>query len=174
MNKWPIFFFVLITSISNYSVAKEKQQRIDINAELTLNTCTLALSPANVNFQQISLSQIENKATTPQTVDLNISCSWPASGITIKFSPEAGVSANDSTLMKTGLSGVGLALSWKEDGSTDFAPKEFNTTFSPTVTTLTESSKTLGQFQLLPKQIPGETLQAGNINTSLTVEVTYD
>lgn len=172
MHRWLLLLLML--SCNSIFASVTLQNRLTINAELSINTCALSLSPANINFQQVGLSQLENNATTPQTVDLNISCSWPASGITIKFSPEAGVSANDSTLMKTGLSGVGLALSWKEDGSTDFAPKEFNTTFSPTVTTLTESSKTLGQFQLLPKQIPGETLQAGNINTSLTVEVTYD
>ena len=76
--------------------------------------------------------------------------------------------------MKTGLSGVGLALSWKNTTGTDFAPLELNKSFAPTSTTLSKNSETLGQFQLLPKQIPGETLQAGNVNTSLTVEVTYD
>lgn len=173
MQRWFLCFIFMFFFSSNVFAASI-QKRLTITAELTLNTCNLALSPANINFQQVSLSQLENNATTPQTVDLNIACSWPASGITIKFSPAAGVSASDTKLMKTGLSGVGLALSWKENGDADFVPKEFNNTFSPTVTTLSANSGMLGQFQLLPKQIPGETLQAGNINTSLTVEVTYD
>lgn len=173
MQKSFMLFLLLIMACSK-TFALEVQKRLSINAEVSLNTCTLALSPANINFQQVSLNQLENNATTPQTVDLNIACSWPASGITIKFSPTAGVSASDTKLMKTGLSGVGLALSWKENGGANFVPKEFNNTFSPTVTTLSANSEMLGQFQLLPKQIPGEMLQAGNINTSLTVEVTYD
>ncbi|BDI43822.1 hypothetical protein EsCd1HHP024_04987 [Escherichia sp. HH091_1A] len=76
--------------------------------------------------------------------------------------------------MKTGLSGVGLALSWKNAASTSFAPLELNKPLVPALTSLSNNSEMLGQFQLLPKQIPGETLQAGNVNTSLTVEVTYD
>lgn len=55
-----------------------------------------------------------------------------------------------------------------------FTPLELNKSFAPASTALSKNSETLGQFQLLPKQIPGETLQAGNVNTSLTVEVTYD
>ncbi|MFP1590513.1 fimbrial protein [Escherichia coli] len=145
-----------------------------INAELTVNTCALSLSPANLNFQQVSFSQFENSATTAQTVDLNISCSWPAMGISLKFSPAAGVAASSTSPMKTGLSGVGLALSWKNVTGTDFTPLELNKSFAPASTALSKNSETLGQFQLLPKQIPGVTLQAGNVNTSLTVEVTYD
>ncbi|EGP5935225.1 fimbrial protein [Escherichia coli] len=145
-----------------------------INAELAVNTCALSLSPANLNFQHVSFSQFENSATTAQTVDLNISCSWPATGISIKFSPAAGVAASSNSLMKTGLSGVGLALSWKNAASTSFAPLELNKPLVPALTSLSNNSEMLGQFQLLPKQIPGETLQAGNVNTSLTVEVTYD
>ncbi|EPN9539813.1 fimbrial protein [Cronobacter malonaticus] len=145
-----------------------------ISAELAVNTCALSLSPANLNFQQISVSQFENSVTTPQTVALNIACSWPATGISIKFSPAAGVSANSSNLMKTGLSGVGLALSWKNATATAFTPLELDKSFAPASAALSSNSQTLGQLQLLPKQIPGETLQAGNISTSLTVEVTYD
>ncbi|EOI1354311.1 fimbrial protein [Citrobacter amalonaticus] len=172
MHRWLLL--LLMFSCNSIFASITLQKRVTINAELSINTCALSLSPANVNFQQVGLSQLENNATTPQTVDLNIACSWPASGISIKFSPAAGVSASDTKLMNTGLSGVGLALSWKENGGADFVPKEFNNTFSPTVVTLSQSNTTLGQFQLLPKQIPGETLQAGNISTSLTVEVTYD
>lgn len=173
MQRCLIYFLLLIFYCSN-ALAASVQKRMTINAELSLNTCALTLSPANINFQQVSVSQLENNAITPQTVDLNITCSWPASGISIKFSPQVGVSASDAKLMKTGLSGVGLALSWKENGSTDFTPKDFNSSFAPVVTTLSDSNATLGQFQLLPKKIPEETLQAGNISTSLTVEVTYD
>ncbi|HGY4721901.1 TPA: fimbrial protein [Citrobacter amalonaticus] len=172
MHRWLLLLLML--SCNSIFASVTLQKRLTINAELSINTCALSLSPANINFQQVGLSQLENNATAPQTVDLNIACSWPASGITIKFSPAAGVSASDTKLMKTGLSGVGLALSWKENGSTDFTPKDFNSSFAPVVTTLSDSNATLGQFQLLPKKIPEETLQAGNISTSLTVEVTYD
>lgn len=172
MHRWLLL--LLIFSCNSIFASVTLQKRVTINAELALNTCALSISPANINFQRVSLSQLENNATAPQTVDLNITCSWPANGITIKFSPAAGVSASDTKLMKTGLSGVGLALSWKENGGTDFTPKDFNSPFAPVVTTLSDSNATLGQFQLLPKKIPEETLQAGNISTSLTVEVTYD
>lgn len=173
MHRWLVFFLVIFY-FHNASASKSVQKRVAINAELALNTCALSLSPTNLNFQQISFSQFENSATTPQTVDLNISCSWPATGISIKFSPAAGVATSSTSLMKTGLSGVGLALSWKNAAGTDFAPLELNKSFAPASTSLSKNSETLGQFQLLPKQIPGETLQAGNISTSLTVEVTYD
>ena len=170
MHRWLVFFLIIL-SFHNASASKSVQKRVAINAELTVNTCALSLSPANLNFQQVSFSQFENSATTAQTVDLNISCSWPATGISLKFSPAAGVAASSTSLMKTGLSGVGLALSWKNATGTDFTPLELNKSFAPA---LSKNSETLGQFQLLPKQIPGETLQAGNVNTSLTVEVTYD
>ena len=173
MHRWLLFFLILF-SFHNASASKSVQKRVAINAELTVNTCALSLSPANLNFQQVSFSQFENSATTAQTVDLNISCSWPATGISLKFSPAAGVAASSTSLMKTGLSGVGLALSWKNATGTDFTPLELNKSFAPASTALSKNSETLGQFQLLPKQIPGETLQAGNVNTSLTVEVTYD
>ena len=168
MHRWLVFFLIIL-SFHNASASKSVQKRVAINAELTLS-----LSPANLNFQQVSFSQFENSATTAQTVDLNISCSWPATGISLKFSPAAGVAASSTSLMKTGLSGVGLALSWKNATGTDFTPLELNKSFAPASTALSKNSETLGQFQLLPKQIPGETLQAGNVNTSLTVEVTYD
>lgn len=165
---------MILFSFHNASASKSVQKRATVNAELTLNTCALSLSPANLNFQQIGFSQFENSATTAQTVDLNISCSWPATGISLKFSPAAGVAASSTSLMKTGLSGVGLEMSWKNAASTDFAPLELNKSFAPASTALSNNSETLGQFKLLPKQIPGETLRAGNVNTSLTVEVTYD
>lgn len=173
MHKW--LAFILITfSIHNASASKSLQKRVTINAELALNTCALSLSPANLNFQQISFSQFENSATTPQTVDLNIACSWPATGISLKFSPAAGVSTSSTSLMKTGLSGVGLALSWKNAAGTDFTPLELNKSFAPASTALSNKNETLGQFQLLPKQIRVKRSRAGNISTSLTVEVTYD
>ncbi|CBG90823.1 fimbrial protein [Citrobacter rodentium NBRC 105723 = DSM 16636] len=173
MYRWLIFLLIFF-SLHNASASKSVQRRVAINAELALNTCTLSLSPANLNFQKISLNQFENNATTPQTVDLNISCSWPATGISIKFAPAAGISASNASLMKTGLTGVGLALSWKNSASTDFTSQDFNKSFTPTLTALNNNSETLGQFQLLPQKIPSETIQAGNISTSLTVEVTYD
>ncbi|MBE4812113.1 MULTISPECIES: fimbrial protein [unclassified Enterobacter cloacae complex] len=169
-----LVFFLIIIPFYNASASRSVQKKVTINAELALNTCALSLSPADLNFQQVSVNQLENSATTPQTVDLNIACSWPATGISLKFSPAAGVSASSTNLMKTGLSGVGLALSWKDVAGTDFKPLELNNSFSPASTALNNKSEMLGQFQLLPKQIPGETLQAGNISTSLTVEVTYD
>ena len=173
MHRWLVFFLIIFP-FYNASASRTVDKRVTINAELALNTCALSLSPANLNFQQISVSQIENSATTPQTVDLNIACSWPATGISLKFSPAAGVSTSSTNLMKTGLSGVGLALSWKDAAGTDFKSLELNKPFAPASTALSNKNETLGQFQLLPKQIPGETLQAGNISTSLTVEVTYD
>ncbi|MEK8926612.1 fimbrial protein [Escherichia coli] len=173
MHRWLVFFLIIL-SFHNASASKSVQKRVAINAELTVNTCALSLSPANLKFQQVSFSQFENSATTAQTVDLNISCSWPATGISIKFSPAAGVAASSNSLMKTGLSGVGLALSWKNATDTDFTPLELNKPFVPASTSLSNNSETLGQFQLLPKQIPGEMLLAGSVNTNLTVEVTYD
>ena len=173
MHRWLVFFLIML-SIHNASASKSVQKRVTINAELALNTCALSLSPANLNFQQISVSQIENSATTPLTVDLNIACSWPATGISLKFLPTAGVSTSSINLMKTGLSGVGLALSWKDATGTDFTALELNKPFAPASTALTNKNQKLGQFQLLPKRIPDETIRAGNISTSLTVEVTYD
>lgn len=173
MHRWLIFFLAVLP-FYNASASKSVQKKVMISAEATLNTCALSLSPANLNFQQVSVSQFENNATTPQTVTLNIACSWPATGISLKFSPAAGVSASSANLMKTGLSGVGLALSWKDAAGTDFQPQDLNKPFAPALTSLSSKDETLGQFQLLPKRIPGEALNAGNISTSLTVEVTYD
>ncbi|HAJ7243308.1 TPA: fimbrial protein [Escherichia coli] len=173
MQRWLVFFLIML-SLHNASASKSVQRKMTINAELALNTCALSLSPANLNFQQISFSQFESSATTAQTVDLNIACSWPATGISLKFSPAAGVSTSSTNLMKAGLTGVGLALSWKDAAGTDFTALELNKSFAPASTALSNKNQKLGQFQLQPKQIPGETLQAGNISTSLTVEVTYD
>lgn len=173
MQRWCLCILLMIISCCKAS-AITIQKRMTINAELALNTCRLTLSPTNINFQQVNLSQLENNATTPQTVSVDIDCSWPATGISLKFSPVAGVSTSSTNLMKTGLSGVGLALSWKDAAGTDFKSVELNKPFAPASTALSNKNETLGQFQLLPKQIPGETLQAGNISTSLTVEVTYD
>lgn len=171
MQKWCLCVFLIVFSCCK-AFAITIQKKITINAELALNTCKLALSPANVKFQPVSFSQLENNSATPQTVSLNMSCSWPATGVSIKFSPVAGVfSSGSANLMKTGMSGVGLALSWKGNGSTDFSPMDFNKPFTPT---LSNSEGSLGQFRLQPQMIPGETLQAGSTSTNLTVEVTYD
>lgn len=172
MQRWCLYLFlIMLPCCKGFAVTIPK--KVTINAEIALNTCAVTLSPANINFQQVSVSQLENNATTPQAVDLNIACSWPATGISLKFSPAAGVSKSSTNLMNTGLSGVGLALSWKDPAGTDFKSLELNKPFAlPTASS--NKNETLGQFQLLPKQIPGETLQAGNISTSLTVEVTYD
>ncbi|CAD6048570.1 fimbrial protein [Escherichia coli] len=172
MQRWCLYFFlIMLPCCKGFAVTIPK--KVTINAEIALNTCALTLSPANINFQQVSVSQLENNATTPQIVDLGISCSWPATGVSIKFSPIAGVSSSSANLMKTGMSGVGLALSWKDNGSTDFSSMDFNKSFTPTVA-LSNSKESLGQFRLQPKIITGDPLQAGNTSTSLTVEVTYD
>ncbi|EJC0776202.1 fimbrial protein [Escherichia coli] len=172
MQRWYLYMFlIMLPYCKGFAVTIPK--KVTINAEIALNTCALTLSPADINFQQVSVSQLENNATTPQIVDLGISCSWPATGVSIKFSPVAGVSSSSANLMKTGISGVGLALSWKNNGSTYFSSMDFNKSFTPTVA-LSNSKGTLGQFSLQPKIITGEPLKAGSTSTSLTVEVTYD
>jgi len=172
MQRWYLCIFLIFFYCCETS-AITIQKRITINAELALNTCSLALSPASVKFQPVSLSQLENDVAASQIINLDISCSWPATGVSIKFSPVAGVSSSSASLMKTGMSGVGLALSWKNNGSTDFSSMDFNKSFTPTVT-LSNSKESLGQFRLQPKIIPEEPFQAGSTSTSLTVEVTYD
>lgn len=59
MYRWLIFLLIFF-SLHNASASKSVQRRVAINAELALNTCTLSLSPANLNFQKISLNQFEN------------------------------------------------------------------------------------------------------------------
>ncbi|HDL7751858.1 TPA: fimbrial protein [Yersinia enterocolitica] len=172
MQRWCLYLFLTMLPCCKV-FAVTIPEKLTINAEIALNTCALTLSPANINFQQVSVSQLENNATTPQIVNLDIDCSWPATGVSIKFSPVAGVSSNSANLMKTGISGVGLALSWKDNGSTDFYSMDFNKSFTPTVA-LSNGQESLGQIRLQPKIITGEPLQAGSTSTSLTVEVTYD
>lgn len=172
MQRWCLYLFLIIFPCCK-AFAVTIPKKLTINAEIALNTCALTLSPANINFQQVSISQLENNATAPQIVNLDINCSWPATGISIKFSPVAGVSTSSANLMKTGMSGVGLALSWKNNDGTDFSPMDFNKSFTPTVI-LSNNKESLGQFRLQPKIITGEPLQAGSTSTSLTVEVTYD
>ncbi|HCQ9025308.1 TPA: fimbrial protein [Escherichia coli] len=173
MQRWWLYLFLIMLPCCKGFASLTISNKLTINAEVALNTCALTLSPANINFQQVSVSQLENNATTPQIVNLDIDCSWPATGVSIKFSPVAGVSSNSENLMKTGISGVGLALSWKNNGSTDFSSMDFNKSFTPTVA-LSNSKGSLGQFRLQPKIITEEALQAGSTSTSLTVEVTYD
>lgn len=81
---------------------------------MALNTCALTLTPDNVNFGGVRIDEIEAAIISPQTVSLAMQCSWPASGVSVKFVPKDGVSTSDPNIMKTGLSGVGLALSWKK------------------------------------------------------------
>lgn len=173
MQRWWLYLFLIMLPCCKGFASLTISKKLTINAEVALNTCALTLSPANINFQQVSVSQLENNAATPQIVNLDIDCSWPATGVSIKFSPVAGVASNSENLMKTGISGVGLTLSWKDNGSTDFSSLDFNKSFTPTVA-LSNSQASLGQIRLQPKIITGEPLQAGSTSTSLTIEVTYD
>ena len=100
-------------------------------------------------------------------------CSWPASGVSVKFVPKDGVSTSDPNIMKTGLAGVGLALSWKKSTASDFTNINYNTSLQLNAQEQS-SNVALGQFKLLPKKVPEQTIQSGNIATSLTVEVSYD
>lgn len=172
MRKGPIFFIAtLLLCTKCYAI--EISKKITISAELALNTCALSLTPANLNFGGVRIDEIESGSISPQTVSLAMNCSWPASGVSVKFVPAAGVSSGDQNIMKTGLAGVGLALSWKKNKDSEFTKLNYNTLLQLDVTEQT-SNVTLGQFSLTPKKLPEQAIQSGNISTNLTVEVSYD
>ena len=113
MHRWLLFFD---TFSFTQRPLRRNQYRGDDKRRVSRKHLRLVTLSGKPTFQQVSFSQFENSATTAQTVDLNISCSWPATGISLKFSIAA---VSSTSLMKTGLSGVGLALSWKNATGTD-------------------------------------------------------
>lgn len=173
MRKWKVLIYsmslICCSSYGSYTISN----RVNIIATMALNTCALTLTPANVNFGGVRIDEIEAGSISPQIVSLAMQCSWPASGVSVKFVPKDGVSTSDSNIMKTGLSGVGLALSWKKNAASDFTNLNYNTSLQLNAQEQS-SNVTLGQFRLLPKKVPEQIIQSGNIATSLTVEVSYD
>lgn len=173
MRKWKALFIVMPLLCNHSYASMTITKKITITADLALNTCALTLTPTSVNFGGVRVDEIEAGSVPAQTVSLAMQCSWPASGVSVKFVPNAGVSTGDQNMMKTGLAGVGLALSWKKSSATDFTPLNFNTSLQLDASEQT-SNVTLGEFKLLPKKLPEQDIQSGNIATSLTVEVSYD
>ncbi|HAI2297989.1 TPA: fimbrial protein [Escherichia coli] len=173
MLKWKISFCVMLLLCNSSYASQSISNRVNITATMALNTCALTLTPDNVNFGGVRIDEIEAASISPQTVSLSMQCSWPASGVSVKFVPKDGVSTSDPNIMKTGLSGVGLALSWKKSTVSDFTNINYNTSLQLNAQEQS-SNVALGQFKLLPKKVPEQTIQSGNIATSLTVEVSYD
>lgn len=173
MRKWKILFIVMLLLSSRSYASLETSKKITITATLALNTCGLTLMPANVNFGGVRIDEIESGSIQPQSVTLAMQCDWPANGVSVKFIPAAGVSAIDQNIMKTGLSGVGLALSWRKNSASEFTKLNYNTSLQLDVIEQ-NSNVTLGEFSLLPKKLPEQTIQSGNIATNLIVEVSYD
>lgn len=173
MQKWKMLSIAMLLLCNNSYASMEITKKVTITADLALNTCSLTLTPTNLNFGSVRVDEIEAGNILAQTVSLAMQCSWPASGVSVKFVPKAGVSTSDQNIMKTGLAGVGLALLWKNNSANDFTPLNYNMALQLNATEQT-SNVTLGEFKLKPKKLPEQDIQSGNIATSLTVEVSYD
>lgn len=175
MKKWLItgVYIIIHFFCQSASCAQKTEATINIRANITPNTCTLKLTPSSINFGTVRIEEIDAGSIASQTVKLDMECVWPATGVSIKFVPMAGVSSFSNNLMKTGHSGVGLALSWRKQGASDFTSLDYNSSLS-----LTQNSQTangnLGEFSLFPKRLPEENIESGSMSTNLSVEVNYD
>lgn len=99
---------------------------------------------------------------------MTLNCDWTASNVKLTFEPGAGIADSDK-MMKSGLTGVGFKLTamWTHTNLS------FNTEYPWRTGSASASPERLA-VKIKPTKIPSEDIAAGNIDTTLTIRLSYD
>lgn len=170
----PILIIVLMTGSIN-AMAKTTEVSVAIKANVTGATCTIVPTPAEINFNTMTAGDIGNDRIDAEEVSLALNCDWIAKQVKVTFDPTDGTVAGNNTVMRSGKTGLGFKLQFANTTMGVLMDIPFGTEQAWSTTTTTTTPYNLGgKIALKPFYIAGEEIEAGDVDTSLSINVQYD
>lgn len=173
MNK--IIAIVVLLGASANAVAKNTEANVAVKATVTGATCTIVPTPAEINFNTMTAGDIGNNRIAAKEVSLALNCDWIAKQVKVTFAPTAGTVTGNTSVMKSGKTGLGFKLQFANTTTGTLTDTPFGVEQNWANTTSTAVPYNLGgKISLKPFYITGENIAAGDVNTSLAINVQYD
>ncbi|ECH7957256.1 fimbrial protein [Salmonella enterica subsp. enterica serovar Denver] len=159
---------LLIFAFSTHTFASTTAVNVPVKGAVTSATCTFT-ADAEVDFGAITALAINNNTVPEKDINMSVNCDWTATNLKLTFIPRDTVSGDDKT-MKSGLAGVGFKLPTM--GS--IRNLSFNTEHIWSTTGIPGGGTRDMPVKIKPVKVPSEDIAAGNINTTLTIRLSYD
>lgn len=158
----------LLLSVVTFPVfASTTAVTVPVKGKITSATCSIA-ADSEVDFGSITALSINNNAVAEKDINMTLNCDWTATNVKLTFVPGAIVTGDDKT-MQSGLAGVGFKL--PSMGS--LSNLSFNTEHVWTSRFNNGGTKNM-PVKIKPVKIPSQDIAAGNIDTTLTIRLSYD
>lgn len=155
--------------------AKTADTTVAIKASVTGATCNIVPTPTEINFNTMTAGDIGNNRIAAKEVSLALNCDWIAKNVKVTFTPTDGTVTGNDSVMRSGKTGLGFKLQFANTASGTLTDTPFSTEQNWANTTTTASPYNLGgKIALKPFFISGEDIAAGDVDTSLAINVQYD
>ena len=166
---------MIVLGASTNTFAKTADTTVAIKASVTGATCTVVPTPTEINFNTMTASDIGNNRIAEKEVALALNCYWIAKQVKVTFNPTTAILASDNTVMRSGKTGLGFKLKFATSTSGTLTDTPFGVQQTWAGTTSTATPYNLGgKIALKPFYISSEDIAAGDVNTSLAINVQYD
>lgn len=166
---------VFLLGIAPHSYAKTADTTVAIKASVTGATCNIVPTPTEINFNTLTAGDIGNNRIAAREVSLALNCDWIAKNVKVTFTPTEGTVTGNTSVMRSGKTGLGFKLQFANTAGGTLTDTPFGVEQTWASTTTTASPYNLGgKIALKPFYISGEDIAAGNVDTSLAINVQYD
>ncbi|EMW6553867.1 fimbrial protein [Citrobacter werkmanii] len=158
---------MLISLFSSSVFASTATVNVPVKGTITSATCTFT-ADSEVNFGSITALDINNNTVSEKDINMTANCDWMTKRVTLSFIPGAIVSGDDK-IMQSGLAGVGFKLPIMDKiNNLSFNTEHiwFPSGFGGGIRRI--------YVKIKPVKIPSEDIAAGNIDTTLTIRLSYD
>lgn len=160
---------LLMSLFSTPLFASTATVSVPVKGTITNATCTFT-TDSEVNFGSITALNINNNTVPEKDINMTANCDWSVTNMKLTFIPGGGVAGSNDKIMQSGLSGVGFKL--PSMGSlTDLS---FNAEHIWAASGITGGGTKTIPVKIKPVRIPSEDIAAGNIDTTLTIRLSYD
>lgn len=159
---------LLISAFATPVFASTATVSVPVKGAVTSATCTLT-ADAEVDFGAITALAINNNTVPEKDINMSVNCDWTATNLKLTFIPGDTVTGDDKT-MKSGLEGVGFKLPTMGMISN----LSFNAEHIWSSAGIPNGGTRDLPVKIKPVKIPSEDIAAGNINTTLTIRLSYD
>lgn len=159
---------LLIYACSGPLCASTSAVNVSVKGAITSATCIFT-PDSEVNFGSITALSVNNNSVPAKEINMTINCDSSVSNIKLTFTPQTVLSGNNK-VMSSGLAGVGFTL--PKMGI--FSNLDFNSEYVWSSFGISGSGTRVLAVKIKPVRISTEKLDAGSIDTTLTIRVSYD
>lgn len=159
---------LLIYVFSAQLFASTATMNVPVKGSITSATCTFT-ADSEVDFGSITALNINDETVAEKEISMTANCDWTATNLKLTFVPDSIVAGNDK-IMQSGLGGVGFKLPTMGNINN----LSFNTEHLWSAAGIVNGGPKSMPVKIKPVKIPADDIVAGNIDTTLTIRLSYD